>query len=483
LIAGALEQRTILSYERECIELLAAQAGAALVNAHRYVERRAFEQELHHQAFHDSLTGLPNRALFVDRLQHALSRLGRGGRTAVLFLDIDRFKMINDSLGHDVGDRLLVEVAGRLSSCLRPSDTLARYGGDEFTVLLEDPEEEGGAVAVADRILEMFKLPFTLAGREVMAGASIGIAISPSPSGDETDPLREADLAMYQAKDRGRGRWEIFDPAMNVYARGRLDSETELAQAVERNQFVLHYQPVVSLADGRVTGVEALVRWLHPRRGVVSPAEFIPLAEETGAIVPLGRWVLEESCRQGMAWDREGVPPLELHVNLSAVQFQRDDLLQMVAGVLASTGMPANRLTLEITESVVMHDVEAAVVTMSQLRDLGIRLSLDDFGQGYSSLGYLKQFPLDIVKIDRSFVDGLVASAEDQAIVRSVVMLAREMHMTVTAEGIETAEQLAAVRALGCDDAQGYFLSAPLPGVGVNAAASPDVAALVGGAD
>ncbi|MEY2569561.1 MAG: hypothetical protein QOE35_4090 [Actinomycetota bacterium] len=486
LIAGALETRRVLSYERECVELLAAQAGAALVNAHRYVERQAFEEQLHHQAFHDSLTGLPNRALFVDRLQHALSRLTRDGRSvAVLFLDVDRFKMINDSLGHDQGDALLVEVAGRLTSCLRPSDTLARYGGDEFTILLEDHEGDAGAgaVAVADRILEMLKLPFTLDGREVFAGASIGIAFSPSISGDDADPLREADLAMYRAKDRGRGRWEIFDPEMNVYARGRLDSETELAQAVERREFVLHYQPVVSLADGRVTGVEALVRWIHPRRGVVSPGDFIPLAEETGTIVALGRWVLEEACRQGMAWEREGLPPLELHVNLSAVQFQRDDLLQTVAGVLDATGLPAHRLTLEITESVVMHDVDAAIAAMTRLRELGIRLSLDDFGQGYSSLGYLKQFPLDIVKIDRSFVDGLVGSPEDQAIVRSVVMLAREMHMTVTAEGIETAAQLDAVRALGCDDAQGYYLSAPLPGIGVTAAASPDVAALVAGAD
>ena len=481
LIAGALAPRPVLPYERECIELLAAQAGAALVNAHRYVERQAFEQQLHHQAFHDSLTGLPNRALFTDRLTHALSRLPRRSRSvAVLFLDIDRFKMINDSLGHDVGDQLLVEVAGRLSSCLRPSDTLARYGGDEFTILLEEPEEDG-ATLVADRILELLQLPFTLAGREVAASASIGIAHAPSPTGE--DPLREADLAMYRAKDRGRGRWEIFDPEMNRYARGRLDSETELAQAIERNQFVLHYQPVVALVDGRVTGVEALVRWVHPRRGVVSPAEFIPLAEETGTIVALGRWVLEEACRQAVAWDKEGVTPLQLNVNLSAIEFQREDLVDTVAAVLEATGLAPSRLTLELTETIVMEDVDAGMAAMARLRELGVRLALDDFGQGYSSLGYLKRFPLDNIKIDRSFVDGLVASPEDQAIVRSVVMLAREMHMTVTAEGIETAEQLDAVRALGCDDAQGYYFSAPLPGVGVTAAASPEVAALVAGAD
>jgi diguanylate cyclase (GGDEF)-like protein len=481
LIAGSLTHRPVLPYERECIELLAAQAGAALVNAHRYVERQAFEEQLHHQAFHDSLTGLPNRALFVDRLQHAMRRLPRRSRSvAVLFLDIDRFKMINDSLGHDTGDRLLVEVAGRLSSCLRPSDTLARYGGDEFTILLEDPEE-GGAVLVAERILEVLQLPFSLAGREVSASVSIGIAHAPSPTGE--DPLREADLAMYRAKDKGRGRWETFEPEMNRYARGRLDSETELAQAIERGQFVLHYQPIVALADGRVTGVEALVRWVHPRRGVVSPAEFIPLAEETGIIVALGRWVLEEACRQAVAWDREGLSRLQLNVNLSAIEFQREDLVDTVATVLAQTGLAPERLTLEMTESVVMEDVDAGMAAMARLRELGVRIAMDDFGQGYSSLGYLKRFPLDIVKIDRAFVDGLVASPEDQAIVRSVVMLAREMHMTVTAEGVETPEQLSAVRALGCDEAQGYFFSAPMPGVGVTAAASPEVAALVAGVD
>jgi diguanylate cyclase (GGDEF)-like protein len=486
LIAGSLAKRALHPYEQECMELLASQAGAALVSAHRYMERRAFEEQLHHQAFHDSLTGLPNRALFVDRLQHAISRLPRdGGSLAVLFLDIDRFTTINDSLGHDVGDKLLVEVAGRLTACLRPSDTLARYGGDEFTILLEDIQntESDGAVAVAERILDVLRLPFTLAGRDVFAGTSIGIAFAPGLPGDEADPLREADLAMYRAKERGRGRWEVFEPEMNLYARGRLESETELVQAVDRGEFVLHYQPVVTLETGRVTGVEALVRWMHPRRGLVGPNEFIGLAEETGVIVRLGSWVLEEACRQAVEWDADGVPALQMNVNISAVQFASGDLVEQVAEVLATTGLAAERLTLEITESVVMEDVEAAVVSMTRLRQLGIQLSLDDFGQGYSSLSSLKRFPLDTVKIDRSFVDGLVASAEDQAIVRSVVMLAREMHMTVTAEGIESNEQLEAVRRLGCNEAQGYLFSAPLPGVGINAAASPAVAALVAGAD
>ena len=478
LIAGTFARRSILPYESECLELLAAQVGAALVNARRYTERAAFEAELQHQAFHDSLTGLPNRALFVDRLNHSLNRAARGDSSVgVLFLDLDRFKTINDSLGHDVGDLLLRDVATRLKSCLRPGDTLSRYGGDEFTILLESLED-GGAVTVAERILDVLRAPFHLAGRQVLTSASIGIAFAPSPFGDESDPMREADLAMYRAKERGRGRWEIFQPEMNARALSRLQSETELTEAIEGNQFTVYYQPLVSLRSGLVTGVEALVRWQHPRRGLVSPADFIPLAEETGGIVRLGRWVLEEACRQAAAWARDGVF-LQLHVNLSAVQFQQRDLVAQVAEALATAGLDASQLTLEITEGVVMQDIDATVDVMAELRRLGVLLALDDFGRGYSSLSYLKRFPLQTVKIDKAFVEGLVQSPEDQAIVRSVVMLASEMNMTVTAEGIESYEQLEHVRLLGCDDAQGYYLSGPLPGVAIPAAASPDIATLV----
>ena len=484
LIAGTFAKRPILSYERECLELLAAQVGAALVNAHRYTERAAFEAELQHQAFHDSLTGLPNRALFIDRLNHSFRRTARDGSAiAVLFLDLDRFKTINDSLGHDVGDLLLQDVAVRLQSCLRPGDTLSRYGGDEFTILLENLEnmedpDDSGAIAVAERILEVLRPAFNLAGRQVLTSASIGIAFAPSPMGADGDLMREADLAMYRAKERGRGRWEVFQPEMNARALSRLQSETELHEAIEQNQFVVYYQPLVSLRSGLVTGVEALVRWMHPERGIVSPAEFIPLAEETGGIVPLGRWVLEEACRQAAEWAAEGVD-LHLHVNLSAVQFQQRDLLAQVAEALQKAGLPPSQLTLEITEGVVMQDVDATIDVMAELRRLGVHLALDDFGRGYSSLSYLKRFPLQTVKIDKAFVEGLVQSPEDQAIVRSVVMLASEMNMTVTAEGIESYEQLEQARLLGCDDVQGYYLSGPLPGVAVPAAASPKIATLV----
>ena len=478
LVAGTQRRRWVRNYERECLELLAGLAGAALVNAHRFVERRAFEGRLHYQAFHDPLTGLPNRALFVDRLQHAQSRIERdGGTIAVLFLDIDRFKMINDSLGHDVGDRLLVEVAGRLSSCLRPGDTLARYGGDEFTVLL-DPITEHEAIAVARRILEVLRLPFSLDERDVYAGISVGIAYS-TGTDSESDPLREADLAMYQAKDRGRGRWEVFHPDMYALARGRLDNQTELARAIEREELLLHYQPIVSLVTEQVIGVEALVRWNHPRRGLVPPSDFIPLAEETGLIGPLGKWVLEQACADAAKWDVAGVPPLQLHVNVSPAQFRQHELTEQVRKTLRSSNLPAERLTLEITESVVAEDVDAAIAIMLELQAMGVQLALDDFGRGHSSLSSLKQFPLGVVKIDRAFVDGLAEHPEDRAIVRSVVMVAREMRMLVTAEGVETLEQLDLVRKLGCDNAQGFYLSAPLPAVGVPAAASPSVAALV----
>jgi diguanylate cyclase (GGDEF)-like protein len=479
LIAGTRRATAVREYERECLELLAAQAGAALVNADRYVERRAFEERLHHQAFHDPLTGLPNRALFVDRLQHAQRRVTRDAEMlAVLFLDIDRFKMINDSLGHDVGDHLLVEVAGRLSSCLRPGDTLARYGGDEFTVLLEHVSEQE-TLGVAQRILDVLRLPFELVDREVYAGASIGIAYSPQPGATDHDPLRAADLAMYRAKERGRGRWEVFQPEMATLARGRLDNQTELARAIEREELLLHYQPIVSLVTGQVTAVEALVRWEHPRRGLVPPSDFIPLAEDTGLIVPLGRWVLEQACADAAVWDVEGVPPLQLHVNVSPAQFRHRELVQHIERMLRQSGLPPERLTLEITETVVAEDVTAAIAIMEEIQALGVQLALDDFGRGHSSLSSLKDFPLGSVKIDRGFVDGLAQQPEDRAIVRSVVMVAREMRMTVTAEGVETLEQLDLVRKLGCDNAQGYYLSAPLPAVGVPAAASPAVAALV----
>lgn len=463
LVAGSLARRTPRPHEVECLDLLASQAGAALNNARLFSERRAFEARLEHQAFHDGLTNLPNRALFLDRLEQALARTRRDGDpVGVLFMDLDRFKMVNDSLGHDVGDELLTAVAQRLNVCLRPGDTLARYGGDEFTVLLERLRFDGDAIEVAERLLRSLAEPFTLQERQVFVSASIGVSIASQPLLHDADPLREADLAMYRAKERGKGRWEVFESEMNAEAVRRLEMETELRQAIDGDELVLLYQPLIDLVSGRMSGVEALVRWQHPRRGLVSPEEFIPLAEETGLILRLGTWVLEEACRQGQQWLEEGLPPLHVAVNISADQFQKGGLPKQLNEILIATGLPADRLTLEMTESVVMEEAEATMQIMSEIDGLGVRLALDDFGQGYSSLSYLKRFPLDVLKVDKAFVDGLVDNTEDRAIVRSVVALARELNISVTAEGIETERQMEQVKALGCNVGQGYWFSRPV---------------------
>jgi diguanylate cyclase (GGDEF)-like protein len=482
LIAGGVDRRVIHPHERECFELLAAQAGAALVNARRYTEREAFEERLSHQAFHDALTGLPNRVLFADRLDHALAAREReNAEVAVLFLDLDRFKMVNDSLGHDVGDGLLQEVAGRLRVCLRPGDTLARYGGDEFTMLLER-SGEGPAVQVAERILEALRQPFNLAGRSFFVNASVGIAVT-RPGVDPGDPLRAADLAMYRAKDRGRDRWELFQQEMNDEALQRLERETQLRQAIERREFVLAYQPIIDLVSGETMAVEALVRWRHPTRGEVSPAEFVPLAEETGLIVPLGQWVLEEACRQAREWRRQGLPTVRMHVNLSAGQLQQKGLVAHVAEVVGRIGIVPSQLVLEVTETMVMGDVEAAIDVMRSLHHLGIGVSLDDFGTGNSSLSHLKRFPLRSVKIDKSFITGLGSSGPDQAVVRSVVMMARELGMLVVAEGIETADELAAAARLGCDQGQGFHFARALPPASFAARLREEHSAGAAGAD
>ncbi|HUP68243.1 MAG TPA: EAL domain-containing protein [Acidimicrobiales bacterium] len=462
LVAGSLARRTPRPHEVECLDLLAAQAGAALNNARLFSERRAFEARLEHQAFHDALTNLPNRALFLDRLEQALARTRRDGAPiGVLFMDLDRFKMVNDSLGHDVGDELLAAVAQRLNECLRPGDTLARYGGDEFTVLLERLKSDADAIDVAERLLRSLAAPFILQEREVFVSASIGVSFTKEPMAEEGDPLREADLAMYRAKERGKGRWEVFETEMNAEAMRRLELETELRQAIDREELFLLYQPLVDLGTGKITGVEALVRWHHPRRGVVSPAEFVALAEETGLILRLGTWVLEEACRQGQQWLEDGLA-INVSVNISADQFQKGGLPAQLREILIVTGLPPQRLTLEMTESVVMEEAEATMQIMGEIDNLGVRLALDDFGQGYSSLSYLKRFPLDVLKVDKAFVDGLVDNSEDRAIVRSVVALARELGISVTAEGIETERQLEHVKALGCDVGQGYWFSRPV---------------------
>ena len=465
LIAGR-RAPGVRASEVECLDLLAAQAGAALVVARRYAERQGFETELRHQASHDPLTGLPNRTLLLDRIEHArTSSVRRNSTLGLLFVDLDGFKTINDSLGHERGDELLRLVGERLLGCLRPCDTLARYGGDEFTVLLDDTTRTG-AVSVADRILRALQEPFGLAGRDIGVTASIGIALAGAGAGatvgKQSDPIREADLAMYRAKESGGGRWELFVPSMDEDALDRLDQETDVRRAVAAGEFHLAYQPVVDLASGHLTGVEALIRWDHPVRGAVSPGEFIPVAERTGLIVALGRWVMNEACRQARAWQEEG---LDLHVavNLSPIQFGDAGLVDDLRNTMRRHGVDPGRIVLEITESVFIENPANAVTTLRAINDLGVALALDDFGQGYSSLSYLKTLPLQIVKIDRAFVDGLPRSTADQAIVRAVVSLASELGMAVLAEGVETLDQLAQVRRLGCGSVQGYLFSRPVP--------------------
>ena len=423
------------------------------------------KEHFRHAAFHDSLTGLPNRAMFTELLKAEIESSERleGHKFAVLFLDLDRFKNINDSLGHTHGDLLLVAFAERLERTLRPVDTLARFGGDEFAILLSGMSDATDAVRVAKRIQDELTQPFVLDKNSAFATASIGIALSSSGYTRAEDILRDADIAMYRAKENGKARYELFDQVMHARAVSRLQLESDLRQAIERQEFCVYYQPIVCLQTGRLAGFEALVRWNHPRRGIVSPADFIPVAEETGLIVPIGQWVLSEACMQVRQWqlDSPSHRSLSLSVNLSARQVAQPDLLERINEALESSKLNAHCLKLEITESVVMENAEAAALMFKQLRSLGVQLSIDDFGTGYSSLSYLHRFPLNYLKIDRSFVTRLTTE-NDNAIVRTISTLARNLGMEVIAEGIETEEQYQQLTMLGCEFGQGFLFSRPV---------------------
>ena len=429
-------------------------------------DRKRIEKQLFHDAFHDGLTGLPNRALFMDRLGQALKRnlQGENQLFAVLFLDLDRFKVVNESVGHLLGDKLLISLARRLEDCVHPADTVARLGGDEFSILLENLKEQQQAIKVAEIISQKLKKPFNLDGYELFTTVSIGIAFCNQDYQQPEDLLRDADLSMYHAKDQGKARYAIFDTSMHKLAIRRLQLESELRLGIKNQEFQLYYQPITSLVTGKLSGFEALVRWLHPENGLISPAEFIPIAEETGLIIPIGNWVLREACHQLSVWHEKfpAHPPLKISINLSGKEITEPDLLEKIDQILAETGISGRQIKLEITESILIDNLEVATNILSELRKRDIQLSIDDFGTGYSSLSYLHRFPVNTLKIDQSFVKQMQAKDYNSEIVRAIITLAHILNMDVIAEGIETTSQLAELKLLKCEQGQGYLFSKPL---------------------
>ena len=479
LLVGSFQARTYSPAEQEVLLAFAEHASLALNDAAAVDGmRRAFDDAMH-QATHDPLTGLPNRSLVLDRLDQALARSHRtGGRVTVLFADLDRFKVVNDSFGHTVGDGVLLSISERLRAAVRPHDTVGRLAGDEFIIVCEAITDRE-ALDVAERVADAVARPIVLGGRETVITASIGIAHAETGTGAE-DMLRDSDVAMYRAKERGRSRIELFDADMRRRMMDRLEMERSLRTAIGAGELRLDYQPIVAFDGWEVIAAEALVRWDHPERGTVEPAEFIPLAEESGLILPLGRWVLGEACRQVADWRAAGRPNLRVTVNLSARQFADPDLIDAVAEALARAQLPPDALWLEITESVLMEEVKATADTLLALKRLGVHLAVDDFGTGYSSLSYLKRFPVDMLKIDRSFIDGLGTDPEDGAIVLAIVSLAQALRLGVVAEGVEYFHQLEVLHRLGCDAVQGFLLARPGPADRLPAQAPPALLTSVG---
>ena len=437
-------------------------------------ERKETQDRLAFLANYDSLTGLPNRVLFRDRLVRAMQRARRGNQgMSLMFLDLDRFKVVNDSLGHEVGDLLLIHVAKLLTSTLRKVDTVARsdgeastvsrLGGDEFTIIVEGLKHASAAAEIAERILKELAEPFVHAGQEIYISTSIGISLYPADDTDLDGLIRHTDMAMYRSKDLGRNTYNFYSDDMNATVAARLALEADLRHALERGEFSLHYQPKINIRTGAVSGVEALIRWNRPGMGTVAPGFFISALEDTGMIVPIGAWVIQAACAEIAYWDQLGLPPLSLAVNLSARQFRQHDLAEMIGETLRSTGLPANRLELELTESLLMEDNELSSGVLASFAQMGLRVAIDDFGTGHSSLSYLKRFCVNILKIDRSFVRDTPDNVEDCAIATAIVALAHSLKLTVVAEGVETKEQLMFLRSLGCDEMQGYLISPPLP--------------------
>ena len=448
----------------DLFQRLADNVSFALENFDRIDEKMRADKQIAYLATHDGLTGLANRAMFSQMLSGSIEMARRHDRPfAVLFIDLDRFKIINDTLGHTDGDAVLVEIGSRLRDCVRASDMVARLGGDEFVVLAQEISDRPEVMAVAQKILSAIIKPLVLCGRECRVTASIGVAMFPADGGDEQTLTKNADMAMYLVKDEGKNNIRFFSPDMKSQSVELLMLETSLRHAIERNELVLHYQPKRALATGQITGVEALLRWAHPDLGMLPPNQFIPIAEETGLIVQIGRWVLTTACRQNMAWQQAGLPTMSMAVNLSPRQFTHEHLLDDIDGALAESGMPAELLELEITESMVMQNVDRAVQVLGAIKSRGVRLAIDDFGTGYSSMSSIKQFPVDTLKIDRSFIRDLARNSDDRAIADAIIGLGKALGLTIVAEGVETLEQETFLREHACDQMQGFLFSKAVP--------------------